>query len=225
MSKYRVLYTDTDSGDFSVEAAVLAEIDAEVVMASALDEETLMREGEDCDGVMILYANITKRVLDHWGKKGKVKIVSRQGVGYNNIDVRAASENGICVANVPDYCMDEVADHAIALAMALLRELKSFDIRVQAGEWNESSVRPIHRTNTRVFGLIGLGNIGKRVASRAQAFGFRVVCYDPFVSKEQMDALGHGEGSKRRRTSPASAMSSLCIRRRPRRRRTSSTMR
>jgi D-3-phosphoglycerate dehydrogenase len=185
-NKYKVLYTDTDSGDYSIEASVLDKIGARIIMASSLDEDALMNEGADCDAVMTLYGNISERVLNHWGRAGKVKVVCRQGIGYNNIDVAAATRNGIMVANVPDYCLDEVADHSVGLALALMRELKSFDLSVHKGEWRETPARPVRRTNTRVFGLVGLGNIGRRVAARVRAFGMSVICYDPHVKPEQV---------------------------------------
>jgi D-3-phosphoglycerate dehydrogenase len=195
MGKYKVLYTDTDAGEYSVEAAVLKKVDADVILASATDEETLIREGKDCIGVMVLYADITKNVLDAWGQDGHVKVVCRQGIGYNNIDVAAASANGIMVANVPDYCLDEVADHTMALALCLMRELKSFNQRVEAGEWSEIPARPIRRTNLMTFGIYGLGNIAKRVAVRALAFGFQVTAFDPFVSDAQLERLGIGRAN------------------------------
>ncbi|MDD2215798.1 MAG: C-terminal binding protein [Eubacteriales bacterium] len=188
MARYKVLYTDSGIGDISVESEFLKQIDAEVIMGSGTDEETLIREGKDCDGVMVEYAMVTKKVLDSWGE-GKVKIISRQGIGYNNIDVDAATENHIMVANVPDYCLDEVADHTLTLSLCVSREIKSFNERVNRGEWEEKSIRPIHRFGSQNFCLFGIGNIGRKVVARAQAFGFNVFAYDPFVQDEEFKKL------------------------------------
>lgn len=190
MAKYKVLYTDTGKDDIEIEAEVLRKIDADLVLASSMDEETIIKEGMDCDGVLILYADVNKRVLDAWGKNGKVKVVSRQGIGYDNIDVEAATANGIMVGNVPDYCFTEVADHSMALALALLRQLKSFDHRVANGEWSENPIWPMSRLGTLNFGLFGVGGIARRVAKRAQGFDFNVMAYDPFQSKEELEKIG-----------------------------------
>lgn len=181
MAKYRVLYTDTGMEDIEIEKHVLEQGDAELFMASSIDEETLMREGMNCDGIMIEYAPITKKILDSWGKAGRVRVVARQGIGVNNIDVEAASQNGIMVANVPDYCLDEVADHTMALALCLARELFSYSKGVREGNFSELPVRPIHRLWNQNFCLYGFGNISKGVACRAKAFGFRVYAYDPYA--------------------------------------------
>jgi|SRR5665647_365008 len=187
MAKYKVLYTDTGMADVMVERDVLAKADAELVMASSIDEETLIAEGIDCDGVMIEYAEINARILDAWGERGKVKVIGRQGIGVNNIDVEAATRNNIMVANVPDYCLEEVADHTMTLALNVLREIKSFGKRMEKGDFEEHSMRPIFRLRDRNFCVYGFGNIAKRVIKRAQAFGFHTFTYDPFVSDEELN--------------------------------------
>ena len=186
MEKYKVLYTDTGMGDVSIERDVLAKADAALVLASAIDEETLIFEGMDCDGVMIEYAEITSRILDAWGKGGRVKVIGRQGIGVNNIDLEAANRNRIMVANVPDYCLDEVADHTVALALNILREIKSFGKRVENYDFQEHSLRPMIRLKGRNFCVYGFGNIAKRVVKRAQAFGFNAYTFDPFASQEEL---------------------------------------
>ncbi len=145
----------------------------------------MISEGVNCDGIMVEYAEITSRILDTWGKGGRVKVVGRQGIGVNNIDLDAATRNNIIVANVPDYCLDEVADHTMALALNVLREIKSFDKRVSNGDFEERSIRPIYRLKDRSFCVYGFGNIAKRVVRRAQAFGFNTYTFDPFVSNEE----------------------------------------
>ncbi len=187
MGKYKVLYTDTGMEDVEIEKRVLDRGEAVLVMATAIDQETLIREGMDCDGVMIEYANINKEILDAWGEGGKVRVVARQGIGVNNIDVEAASRNGIMVANVPDYCLDEVADHTMALTLSLAREIFSYQKRVREGNYSEVPVRTIHRLWNQKFCLYGFGNIGKFVACRAKAFGFQVYAYDPYAGDKEFE--------------------------------------
>ena len=134
VARYKVLYTDTGMGDVNLEREILASADIKLLTASGTDEETLISEGMHCDGIMVEYAEITSRILDAWGQGGKVKVVGRQGIGFNNIDVEAATRNNIMVTNVPDYCLDEVAEHTMALALNVLREIKSFDRRVVKGD-------------------------------------------------------------------------------------------
>lgn len=109
-------------------------------------------------------------------------LLVRAGIGYDVIDVDAASAAGIWVANVPDYCVDEVADHAMLLLMAAWRRLPELEAVWRAGSWvNASLVPPVLRARGRRLGIVGLGRIGQAVARRAGAFGFDVVAHDPFV--------------------------------------------
>lgn len=186
MAKYKVLYTDTGMQDISIEEEVLASADIGLSVSSGTDEETLIAEGINCHGIMVEYANITAKVLDAWGRGGRVKVVARQGIGFNNIDLMAATRNNIMVANVPDYCLDEVADHTMALALNVLREIKAFGMRMEQGDFEEHPIRPIHRFRGRKFCVFGFGNIAERVAARAQSFGFITYAYDPYISELDM---------------------------------------
>lgn len=179
-----VLYTDSGLNDVDIERNILAENGIQMIMASATDEETLIREGSNCDGIMVEYAQITEKILHAWAEVGCVKIVARQGIGYDNIDVESASKYGIMVGNVPDYCIDEVADHTLALALAAWRQLKFFDRKIDAGEFDESVDSPIHRIRGKSFCIYSFGNIGRQVALRAQAFGFNTYAYSPSVPDE-----------------------------------------
>jgi D-3-phosphoglycerate dehydrogenase len=124
--------------------------------------------------------------------------VSRYGIGVDMIDIPAATRHGVVVTNVPDYCLDEVADHTMALLLALARKLLALDqaVRdgraVKEGHWNTVKVAgPIYRLSKQTLGIIGLGQIGRRVARRAQAFGMRViVALDPAIRSEAASKLG-----------------------------------
>jgi len=190
MSRYKVLYTDTGMKDVSVEKSVLAKADIELLMATETDSKTLIKEGISCDGIMVEYADINKEILDAWGIAGKVKIISRQGIGCNNINVDAASKNRIMVANVPDYCIEEVADHTMALVLNLIREIKILTNRVKDGNFSEVPPYPIHRIRGKKFCLYGFGQIARTVAIRAQVFGFDVYSFDPYVAIEDFESFG-----------------------------------
>jgi D-3-phosphoglycerate dehydrogenase len=158
-------------------------------------EEDVVRVAGDADGLITTYAPITARVLE---ALPRCRVVARYGIGVDNVDIQAATERGVAVTNVPDYCLDEVADHAMALLLTLARKLLTIDraVRdgraVKGGNWNTLRiVGPMYRLSTQTLGIIGLGQIGQRVAQRAQAFGMRVTAApDPAVTREEVAALG-----------------------------------
>ncbi len=187
MLDYKVLMTDTIFPDMEIERAELAAIGAELTLASGSDPKTLAREGKDCDAMIVVYAPITAEVINGLTK---CKVMVRTGIGFNNIDLEAASRKGIMVANVPDYCQDEVADHAMALFLSGVRKVAFLNNRVKSGSWDVNEAKPIPRLRGKLFGLFGLGSIGQRVAERAKAFGMDVCSYDPYMPQEVFDKLG-----------------------------------
>ena len=114
----------------------------------------------------------------------KCKAIGRFGLGVDNIDLPAAKEKGIAVNYVPDYCMREVSDHAMALLLALIRKIPFSNKLVQSGRWEMPAVVPIRRIEGTVLGLVGFGNIPRLVAPKAKAFGIKVVAYDPYVKPD-----------------------------------------
>ena len=174
---YRVLVTDTDMPSFEIEEEVLRPLDATVWLAPASDEETLVREASKADAIMVGYAPVREPVIAAAAKAGCRAIV-RYGIGYDNVDIAAAERHGIPVANVPDYCLDEVADHTMALLLGYARGIPQAAGSVQQGGWDIPKGE-IPRIAGRVFGLVGFGRIGRRVAARAVTFGLRVMAYDP----------------------------------------------
>jgi D-3-phosphoglycerate dehydrogenase len=178
MSKFRVLMTDCIFPDQDVERAELASIDAELILARDTAEETFIEEGKDCDAVLNVYAQVTARVI---ASLHRCKVIVRTGIGINTIDIGAADTMGIMVANVPDYCLDEVADHAMALYLALARKIVILNDTVRRSAWKLDEGRPIHRISGSTLGLLGFGNIAQRVAARALGFGSRVIAYDPYL--------------------------------------------
>jgi phosphoglycerate dehydrogenase-like enzyme len=118
------------------------------------------------------------------------RVIIRNGVGFDTVDLVAAAQAGIPVCNVPDYGTEEVADHAIALALALYRQLFPLDAEAKKLGWKIEVQHKMRRLNTQIFGIVGLGRIGTATALRAKAFGFRVVFYDPYVPSGVHKAVG-----------------------------------
>jgi D-3-phosphoglycerate dehydrogenase / 2-oxoglutarate reductase len=132
------------------------------------------------DALIVQWATVTAAVLD---AAPRCRFISRLGIGYDMIDVAAATERGVAVANTPDYCVDEVVAHALAMALWLLRGLGRFDAAVRESEW--SAIAPFPqacRPSETTIGVVGLGRIGAKVARQAVALGFRVLAYDPYVA-------------------------------------------
>src|SRR5229473_4933482 len=123
-------------------------------------------------------------------KMMRCRIIARFGIGVDNVDIPTATSKGIVVTKVPDYCIDEVSDHAMALLLALVRKIPFSNSRVQAGRWEMPAVVPIHRLRGTVLGLVGFGRIPQLVAPKAKAFGMRVVSYDPYIPQDIFERAG-----------------------------------
>jgi len=179
-NKFKVVITECDHGSIEEEKTEFGRIGAELIFAQIKGEEELIRVCKDADGLLIQYAFFTREVLQ---QLPKCKVIARYGVGVDSIDLRAATDLGIIVANVPDYCVDEVADQALSMILALIRKTVFFDQRAKSNEWDFRQGRPIHRIKGKTLGLIGSGRIGLEVAKRISAFGVRVMAFDPYLQK------------------------------------------
>ena len=179
-SRWKVVITDCDHGSIEEEKEAFGQIDADLILAQVEKEEDLIRTCKEADGLLNQYALLTRRVLENLPK---CKVVARYGVGVDSIDLRAASDLGIIVANVPDYCMDEVANHTLAMILTLIRKTAFFDRKVKSGQWDFRQGIPILRTQGRTLGLVGCGKIGLEVAKRISGFGVRVITFDPYLEK------------------------------------------
>ncbi len=155
-------------------------------------------EGTDADGIAAAVADAPAAIVGVKPFRGpqiaslrETGLLIRAGIGYDIIDVAAATEKGIFVANVPDYCVDEVADHTVLLLMSAWRRLSELEHIWHEGKWvNPPITPPVHRTRGRRLGVVGFGRIGRAVAARALGFGWEVVAYDPFLSAEAVRAAG-----------------------------------
>jgi len=183
---FLVVATDPLHSDFSGELEELAAIGAEFRTAQCRTEEDVAEACHDADGIMVTLSPVGRRAL---AGMPRCRIIVRTGVGYDTIDVAAATERKVMVANVPDYCISEVADHALALMLCLWRKVVELDAQVRAQGWTDM-LRPVHRLEGQVLGIIGLGRIGRAVAARARGFGLRRIAYDPYVPADVFSALG-----------------------------------
>src|SRR6266498_2774313 len=161
--------------------AVLSRIGAELQLAEAPTPEAILRIAAGADAVLVTYANISAGMI---GQMTRCRIISRFGIGVDNVDLAAATSAGIVVTKVPDYCIDEVSDHAMALLLALVRKIPFSSGQVHQGRWEMKAVVPIHRLRGTVLGLVGFGRIPQLVAPKAKSFGMRVIASDPFVPSE-----------------------------------------
>jgi D-3-phosphoglycerate dehydrogenase / 2-oxoglutarate reductase len=176
MASPRVLITDHPFGSLETEHGLLDPLGAEVTLAPATDEATLAGAARSADAILVCYAPVTRAVVDAAATAG-CRIIARYGIGYDNVDVEAANEHGITVTYVPDYCLEEVADHTMALLLALARGVPEAAGVVRAGGWSVPPA-PVHRIAGRRLALVGVGRIGRKVAERAAAFGYEVVGHD-----------------------------------------------
>jgi D-3-phosphoglycerate dehydrogenase / 2-oxoglutarate reductase len=178
-----VAITDCDHGDVDPERAVLDGHDVELRVLACRTPEEVAAQAGDADVLINQYVPITAAVLD---ALTRCRLVVRYGVGVDNVDLQAATERGVWVANVPDYGRDEVADHTLALAMSLLRGVVALDRSVRDGTWDLEPARPLRRLATLTWGVVGCGAIGTAVARRAAGLGMRVLGYDlPTVRTEE----------------------------------------
>ena len=151
-------------------------------------EKDIIENCKDADVLISLYEPITSSVMD---ALKRLKFISLASIGYDTVDVDYASRKGIYVANIPNYCVEEVTDHTVALILTLSRKLFIYNRLVQQGKWlYEGAGRDIFRLSTRTLGLLGFGNIARKVALRMKSFGCRIIAYDPYVSEEVAGEIG-----------------------------------
>jgi len=184
-----VAVADSVFPNLDLARAVVSRAGAELRLASQATPEGIMAAAREADALLVTYAKINADMIR---EMKKCKIISRFGIGVDNVDIEAATRAGIVVTKVPDYCIDEVSDHAMALLLSLVRKIPFSSARAHAGRWEMPAVTPIHRLRGTVLGLVGFGRIPQLVAPKAKAFGMRVMAYDPYVPLNVMEQAGVG---------------------------------
>ena len=173
----KVVITDLDIVSIENETKAFRQAGISFVLKQLHTEEELIDGCCDADILLVQYAKITRRVME---ALPKIKLIVRYGVGVDSIDLAAATEHGIQVCNVPDYGVNEVAGHAVALALSLVRKIDLLNQRTKMDRWDYSACIPIHRFSAMTVGVVGLGRIGRNFAQKMSALGFHVLGYDPF---------------------------------------------
>src|SRR6266568_430520 len=187
MPRPLIVVTDSPFPSLDPAKAALARIDPELRLAKSASTEDILAVARDADAILVTYAKLSGDLLR---QLTRCKAIGRFGLGVDNIDIPAAVERGITVTYVPDYCMQEVSDHAMALLLALARKVPFSNKLVQAGRWEMPAVAPLRRLEGQVLGLIGFGNIPRALAPKAKAFGLKLVAHDPYAPKEVFTAAG-----------------------------------
>ena len=187
MPRTLIAVTDSPFPSLDPAKAALKRVDPELRMAKSPSAADILAVARDADAVLVTYAKLPGDLLR---ELKRCKVIGRFGLGVDNIDIPAAGALGITVTYVPDYCMQEVSDHAMALLLSLVRKVPLSNTLVQSGRWEVPPVVPIHRLSGRVFGLVGFGNIPRTLAPKAKAFGLRVVTHDPYVSADVLGKAG-----------------------------------
>src|SRR6478735_1036843 len=187
MAKAKVVLTDYVWESLDVEKKILGNLGELVPMQTKKPEEFLP-QAADCDALLNTYAGpITAEVM---AKMPKCRIIARYGIGVDTIDLDAATRAGIIVTNNPTYCIEEVAEHTMALLLSSARKIPFYDRMVRGGKWAVPPGKPMFRLSGSTLGLVGFGNIARQVAIRAAAFGMRVLFADPFIKQGDFDTPG-----------------------------------
>jgi D-3-phosphoglycerate dehydrogenase len=187
MASLKVAVADSVFPNLDPARDVVSQIGAELQLAAENTPEAIMRIAKDADAILVTYAKITGDMIR---QLTRCRIVSRFGIGVDNVDIEAATAKGIVVTKVPDYCIDEVSDHAMALLLAAARKIPLANAHVHSGVWKMPNYVPMHRLRGSVLGLVGFGRIPQLVVPKAKSFGLRVVAYDPYAPAEVFQKLG-----------------------------------
>jgi D-3-phosphoglycerate dehydrogenase len=185
--KPRVVFGHSDLAEAPVELEILRAAGAEVVAAPVRDDPDALAVLREANALMVTLQPVTAPLI---AELAHCKIICRAGTGVDTIDIPAATARGIWVTNVPDYSVDEVSTHAIALILAQARRLFPHRKAARSGDWRYLASTPIRRLASQTLGIIGLGRIGKATARKAHGLGLNVIAHDPYLSSDVFAAIG-----------------------------------
>jgi D-3-phosphoglycerate dehydrogenase len=166
---------------------VLADADVDLRGEYARTPEEVIEVAEGADALLVQYADVTREVFE---ALPDLQAVGRYGIGVDSIDVDAAADHGIPVVNVPDYCIEEVPTHTLALLLACVRKIPSYDRAIKGGEWDWTAGKPIRRLTGATLGLVGFGKLPRRLVELVEGFDLDVLVYDPYVDADDVEAVG-----------------------------------
>lgn len=186
---HTIVVTDYDFADLSIESSVLADVDVDVELRGeyARTPEEVIEAAEGADALLVQYADVTREVVE---ALPDLQAVGRYGIGVDSIDVEAAADHGVPVVNVPDYCVEEVPTHTLALLLACVRKVPSYDRAIKGGEWDWTAGKPIRRLTGATLGLVGFGKLPRRLVELVEGFDLDVLVYDPYVDADDIEAVG-----------------------------------
>ena len=187
MSKTLIAITDSPFPSLNPAKKALARLDPEYRMAKSPNADDILAVARNADAILVTYAKLSGELLR---QLKNCKAIGRFGLGVDNIDLPAAKKLNIAVNYVPDYCLREVSDHAMALLLALARKVPLANKLVQSGRWEVPPIVPLRRLEGQTLGLVGFGNIPRALAPKAKAFGFKVLTHDPFVKSDMLASAG-----------------------------------
>jgi D-3-phosphoglycerate dehydrogenase len=174
----RVLFSDHDFPDIDLERALFRDAGIDLVVTQVKTEDAVIEAAKGCSAILLQYAPITEKVVSALPGVG---LVSRIGAGFDTVDTEACQRHGVWVGNSPDYGVGEVATHALAMALALMRNVVAYHRDIQAGTWHYLSSGRLRRASNMTLGILGLGRIGKRMAHVSRNVFGRVVACDPYI--------------------------------------------
>jgi D-3-phosphoglycerate dehydrogenase len=184
---FTVVYTDHGFPDVATERALIEAAGGTLTVAQCETANDVIAAANGADALLVQWAPITADVI---ATLDRCRVIVRVGIGVDNVDLDAARAHGVLVCNVPDYCIDEVADHTLALALTLVRQLPFVDQRVRGGTWRITPDAPMPAFRAMTFATVGFGRIACAVLDRARPFRFRRVAYDPYVPDAAFDEAG-----------------------------------
>ncbi|MGD0732443.1 MAG: C-terminal binding protein [Terracidiphilus sp.] len=176
-----VVITDSSYADVEIERSIIQSSGAHLQAFQCKTEQDVIEAAKTADAMLVQWAPITRAVIE---QLSRTKVIVRYGVGIDNVDLEAARARGIAVCNVPNYCIDEVADHTFALAMALARQIPQVDRQMKADVWSGYPPRPMLASRQMTFVTLGYGRIARAVLERAQACKFKVATCDPYLAPD-----------------------------------------